>query len=256
MFRSSLFFGVVILFLSCADKSSSSQNLPSASDEAIKNVVTESMETLDSLSSIVDTSQAVSNLIDVTSLNKEIQVELKYTTVDNFMRMQLYTKTNKAYLQKDVAERLAKVQSALSKKKPGYRLLIYDALRPVSVQRKMWNALDSIPPSRRGKFVSNPDKRSLHNMGAAVDLTIIDDNGNPLDMGAGFDDIREIAYPSLEEKYLNLGELKPQQVENRLLLRRLMQAQGFRQLETEWWHFNACSRIDALKKYKVLHEEF
>ena len=89
MFRSSLFFGVVILFLSCADKSSSSQNLPSASDEAIKNVVTESMETLDSLSSIVDTSQALSNLIDVTSLNKEIQVELKYTTADNFMRMQL-----------------------------------------------------------------------------------------------------------------------------------------------------------------------
>ena len=256
MFRSSLFFGVVILFLSCADKSSSSQNLPSASDEAIKNVVTESMETLDSLSSIVDTSQALSNLIDVTSLNKEIQVELKYTTADNFMLMQLYTKINKAYLQKDVAERLAKVQSALSKKKPGYRLLIYDALRPVNVQRKMWNALDSIPPSRRGKFVSNPDKRSLHNMGAAVDITIIDDNGNPLDMGAGFDDIREIAYPSLEGKYLNSGELKPQQVENRLLLRRLMQEQGFRQLETEWWHFNACSRIDALKKYKVLHEEF
>lgn len=256
MFRSSLFFGIVIIFLSCVDKSSSSQNLPSASEEAIKNGVTESMETIDSLSSIVDTSQALSNLIDVTSLNKEIQVALKYTTTDNFMRMQLYTKINKAYLQKDVAERLAKVQSALSKKKPGYRLLIYDALRPVSVQRKMWNALDSIPPAQRGKFVSNPDKRSLHNMGAAVDITIIDDNGNPLDMGAGFDDIREIAYPSLEEKYLNSGELKPQQVENRLLLRRLMQAQGFRQLETEWWHFNACSRIDALKKYKVLHEEF
>ncbi|MFM6935726.1 MAG: M15 family metallopeptidase, partial [Flavobacteriales bacterium] len=132
-------------------------------------------------------------LVDVQDLNPAIVVELKYATTDNFMGMVLYERLKSAYLQKDVAERLSKVQIYLSKLKPGYRLCIYDALRPVSVQQKMWDALDSLPPVERGKFVSNPKNRSLHNLGAAVDLTILDQDGKALDMGANYDDIRQIA---------------------------------------------------------------
>lgn len=192
------------------------------------------------------------NLVDVQSLNKDIFVELKYATSDNFMGIILYERLKKAYLQKDVAERLSKVQVYLSQLKPGFHLLIYDALRPVSVQQKMWDALDSLPPVERGKFVSNPKNRSLHNMGAAVDLTILDQKGIPLDMGAGYDDIREIAYPSLEKQFLAEGKLTTIHIENRDLLRKIMKSQGFRQLQTEWWHFNACSRAEGLLKYKVL----
>jgi D-alanyl-D-alanine dipeptidase len=119
----------------------------------------------------------------------------------------------------------------------------------------MWDALDSLPPVERGKFVSNPKNRSLHNMGAAVDLTIVDQQRNPLDMGAGYDDIRSIAYPSMEKQFLAEGKLTASQVANRDLLRKVMQSQGFRQLQTEWWHFNACSRAEGLAKYKVLLEE-
>jgi zinc D-Ala-D-Ala dipeptidase len=195
------------------------------------------------------------NLVDVQLVNPKIIVELKYATTDNFMGKKLYSRLNRAYLQKDVAERLSRAQEMLDSLKPGYRLLVYDAVRPVSVQQKMWDALDSIPPTERGKFVSNPKNRSLHNMGAAVDLTIVDLNGKPLDMGAGYDDIRKIAYPSLEEQYLKSGELTQEQVNNRILLRKVMEAQRFRTLPTEWWHFNACSRPEALVKYKVLMEE-
>jgi D-alanyl-D-alanine dipeptidase len=195
------------------------------------------------------------NLVDVQSLNKDIFVELKYATKDNFMGVILYDRLKKAYLQKDVAERLSKVQTYLSQLKPSFHLVIYDALRPVSVQQKMWDALDSLPPVERGKFVSNPKNRSLHNMGAAVDLTIMDQNGVPLDMGAGYDDIRQIAYPSMEKQFVAEGKLTAVHIENRDLLRKVMKSQGFRQLQTEWWHFNACSRSEGLLKYKVLFEE-
>ncbi len=194
-------------------------------------------------------------LIDVQQINAAIQIDLKYTTTDNFLRERLYTSLQKAYLQKDVALRLSEVQKELSRQYPGYQLLIYDAVRPVSVQEKMWKALDSLPIKERIKFVSNPKNLSLHNLGAAIDLTILDANGEALDMGAGFDDIRKIAYPSLEDSFLKVGQLTPLQVQNRQILRSAMLRQGFRQLPTEWWHFNACSREEAKRKYKVLYLE-
>jgi D-alanyl-D-alanine dipeptidase len=195
------------------------------------------------------------DLVDLQQVHSEIQIDLKYTTSANFLGEKLYSKIDKAYLQKDVAARLACVQNAVQRTHRGYKLLIYDALRPVAVQQKMWVALDSLPPVERAKFVSNPKNLSLHNMGAAIDLTILDAKGKPLDMGAGFDDIRHIAYPIYEDSFLRMGQLTPQQVQNRKLLRSTMQAQGFRQLPTEWWHYNACSREEAKSKYKVFYTE-
>ena len=202
-----------------------------------------------------DSSLLELNLVDVQSIEPMIMVDLKYFGNDNFMKMRLYDRLDKAYLQKDVAERLAKCQRYLTKIDPGLHLLVYDAVRPVSVQFKMWHALDSIPVSRRGKFVSSPYGKSVHNYGAAVDLTICDANGVPLDMGASFDDIREIAYPSKENYYLQKGELTKQHIVNRQLLRKVMRSQGFRNLSTEWWHFNACSREEASGRYKLVETE-
>ena len=119
----------------------------------------------------------------------------------------------------------------------------------------MWEALDSIPQVERGKYVSNPSHRSLHNLGAAVDITICDDEGIPLDMGARFDEFAEIAYPRMEAHFLKTGALSQEQYQSRLLLRSVMKSQGFRQLPTEWWHYNAYSRDVARTKYKVLMEE-
>lgn len=205
---------------------------------------------------VSDSILLASNLVDIQSIDPTIKVDLKYATSDNFMKMILYTKLRNAYLQDDVAIRIGKVQHYLQDLKPGYSLLIYDAVRPVAVQQRMWDALDTIPIRERGKFVSNPANRSLHNFGAAVDLTIVDASGKALDMGAGYDDIRKIAYPSLEAQFLATGELTTAQVENRKLLRKVMQSEGFRNIPSEWWHFNACSRNQAKVKYTVLMEEF
>ncbi len=245
----SICFGLslVVFLYSCTEKSNQEKQ------EAFVHSEQKVKQTAEFLKDTVTVTRF--NLVDVQSINSSILVELKYATSDNFMGIKLYDRLKKAYLQKDVAERLAKVQDLLTQLKPGFQLLIYDALRPVSVQQKMWDALDSLPPVERGKFVSNPKNRSLHNMGAAVDLTIVDDQHIPLDMGANYDDIRQIAYPSMEQRFFEEGKLSTTQLENRALLRKVMKSQGFRQLPTEWWHFNACSRAEGLLKYKVLMEE-
>ncbi len=252
-----LFLLVSVVLLSCSapqEELESSVNIElQRSDQQIDSIVTD----LDSSPKayVKDSFLRVFNLVDIQLVNSQIKVDLKYAGTDNFMGIQLYERMRKAYLQEDVAVRLGKCQDYLNSIDSTLHLLVYDAVRPVSVQFKMWNALDSIPVSRRGKFVSSPYGKSVHNYGAAVDLTICDANGKALDMGAGFDDIREIAYPSKEAYYLAKGELTSEHIKNRELLRKVMRSQGFRNLQTEWWHFNACSREEASKKYKLLEVE-
>lgn len=194
-------------------------------------------------------------LVDIQSVNSNIRVDLKYSTEDNFMHVQLYDTIRHAYLNADVAERLSLCQNLLDSLYPGFQLLVFDAVRPLSVQRKMWFSLDSIPYSRRGKFVSNPKYGSVHNYGAAVDLTIVDSNGLELDMGAGYDDFRPIAFPSREKEFLASGDLTITQFENRKLLRKVMRFQHFYNIPSEWWHFNAFSRVTTSNKLKCLMNE-
>ena len=69
----------------------------------------------------------------------------------------------------------------------------------------------------RGKYVSNPGhSRSLHNLGAAVDITICTNDGVPLDMGAGFDEFAEIAYPEWNIIFLKLERCQTEQYDNRI----------------------------------------
>ncbi len=195
------------------------------------------------------------DLVSINQTNPEIFVSLAYARSDNFMHEVLYLKWKEAYLQKPVALMLNKAQERLTFMKPGLHLLVYDAARPLSVQQHMWDALDSIPVKERVKFVSSPRGKSLHNLGCAVDLTICDAKGIPLDMGAGFDDMRLIAYPMHEAKYLAEGALTKDQLANRTLLRSVMRYAGFSGIPTEWWHFNAYSKKEALERFQVIETE-
>jgi D-alanyl-D-alanine dipeptidase len=194
-------------------------------------------------------------LVPVDFFNKDIYWELKYATADNFMGKVLYDTMQVLYVQQNVARKLAKCQELLEEKRPGLHLLVYDGLRPLSVQWEMWNALDTIPVADRIKFVSNPQNGSVHNYGAALDITISDGKKRALDMGANYDDLRKIAYPSLEAQFLASGELTQGQVENRRMLRAILATQGFRNIPTEWWHFNEYSRTVVKQKYQLITEE-
>ena len=242
--RLSFTFVALLLLASCTDSKVTNVATPSATEVPMEIPVVAYLGP-----------EEFEGLVDVRGYNNAIYVDLKYASEDNFMGLQLYERMKRAYLQPDVAQRLAYCQVYLSALDTSMHLLVYDAARPVDVQQLMWNALDTVPASQRGKYVSNPANLSLHNLGCAVDITICNSEGIALDMGAGFDDFRDIAFPSKETQYLKSGALTNEQHENRLLLRKVMSSQKFRQLPTEWWHYNAYSREVARKKFSALEVE-
>ncbi|HTL82486.1 MAG TPA: M15 family metallopeptidase [Bacteroidia bacterium] len=195
-----------------------------------------------------------SGLVDVQRIDSTIRVELRYSGTNNFLGMDVYGDLDRCYLQPDVAGKLAMAQKKLREKHPGYSLLIYDGVRPLHIQQIMWDTID-VPVTERTKYLSNPDpaKGSLHNYGAAVDLTICDADGKPLDMGTDFDFFGELAYPTKEKELLDAGKLNTQQIANRKLLRSVMYAAGFFGIQTEWWHFNSVTRDSASKIYRIVN---
>jgi D-alanyl-D-alanine dipeptidase len=72
--------------------------------------------------------------------------------------------------------------------------------------------------------------RSLHNLGVAVDLTLIDlKTGKELDMGTPFDTFSSAAHT------VNATGIA---AANRTLLKDAMSAAGFSPYSEEWWHFS------------------
>lgn len=190
-------------------------------------------------------------LVNIEELDSTIQVDLRYSTANNFTGKDMYGELNRCYLQKDVADKLVNAQIELKTQYPYYSLLVFDGARPVSIQQLMWDSVD-LSPIERQKYLSNPANRSLHNYGAAVDVTIIDERGNELDMGTPYDFFGELAHPRKETVYFESGELTETQLANRELLRSVMSSAGFSRIETEWWHFNSTSRVRAAEIYPVI----
>lgn len=188
-------------------------------------------------------------LVNIHFLDSNIKVDLKYSSTDNFLGEDLYGELCGCYLQKEVVFALSLAQINLKKVKPEFSLLVFDCARPLSVQQLMW---EKIPKEKweKKKYLTNPKFGSLHNFGAALDASIIDENGNELDMGTKFDDFSELAYPIEEERFFQEGKLTNQQIENRKLLRQIMSKAGFFNIQTEWWHFNYCTREVAEERFK------
>jgi zinc D-Ala-D-Ala dipeptidase len=193
-------------------------------------------------------------LVDIQKVDQSILVVLKYSTTDNFIGRDVYGELTRAYLQPEMAKRLAKANALLKQQKPGYKLLVYDAARPNSAQYDLWNALDQlkIPARSKTQYVADPKIGSNHNFGCAIDLTVADEKGIPLDMGTKFDYFGPLAYPRSEQEMLKKGKLTARQVENRQLLRKVMTQAGFKVNTTEWWHFDGMSKAQARAKYGMI----
>lgn len=188
-------------------------------------------------------------LVDINSLDKTIKVDLKYATRDNFTKKILYDTLSNAYLHPLAAKKLVKAQQLLKIKHPNYSLLIYDAVRPLRVQTRMYEVVQNTPYAA---YVANPIRTGLHNYGMAVDLTICDEKGRALDMGTSFDFFGSAAGINNESDLIRRGILTTKQVTNRKLLRSVMTDAGFLTIRGEWWHFNAISLSEAKSKYQVV----
>lgn len=188
--------------------------------------------------------------IDIARADSTIAIDLMYTRVDNFTGVVLYTELREAYLHPLAMESLLKAQRLLRELHPDYRLIVYDATRPLSVQQHMWNVVKGTP---KQIYVSNPTNGGgLHNYGLAVDVSILDADGRPLPMGTEVDHMGSEAHIDQEEALMARGALTAEQRENRRLLRRVMREAGFHTLASEWWHFNRVSRREAHAKYQVV----
>lgn len=216
-------------------------------------VVEEPAPVLEPEPEITELEQAIlaAGLIEVQELESAIYCNLKYSTEDNFLGQDVYGDFDRCYLQPEVAAGLAVAQAHLEKKRPGLHLSIYDAVRPRRVQQQMWDLVD-YPIEEKVRYVSNPKNGSLHNFGAAVDVTIVEADGTELDMGTPFDYFGELAYPRKEAAMLEAGLLSETVIANRRLLREVLYKGGFTVLPTEWWHFNFCSRKEAFERYTII----
>lgn len=190
-------------------------------------------------------------LVDVLTICPTIQVSLKYASTDNFMGINMYGKLDKAYVVPEIAEMLKKAQFLLQSIHPGFSLLIYDAARPLSIQQKMFNYVKGTPQE---KYIANPgiNGGGYHNYGIAVDLTIIDKNSQPLDMGSEFDCFNEISNVGNEYLLVQKNLISLEAVHNRTLLKTTMERVGFEQNPDEWWHFQKYSKEELQKRYKLL----
>src|SRR5258708_35318596 len=165
------------------------------------------------------------DLVELTSLDPTIKLDIRYATTNNFMRTVFYPEA-RAFMQRPAAEALVRAHQKL--RAMGYGLLIHDAYRPWYVTKMFW---DGTPPDKR-IFVADPSQGSRHNRGCAVDLTLYDlKTGQPAEMVGLYDEMSERSYPD----YPGGTSLAHW---HRALLRRAMEAEGFTVYEFEWWHFD------------------
>ncbi|HMN67260.1 MAG TPA: M15 family metallopeptidase [Bdellovibrionales bacterium] len=181
--------------------------------------------------------------------SRDFHIDLRYGTDNNFVGVNMYGPFQKAFLHRVAAEKMFRALELLKKRHPDHRFIIFDALRPRSIQRILWKHVEG---TEGEKYIARPEPGSLHNFGFAVDLSVLDSQGREIDMGAGFDDFRPIAQPQLEARFLASGELNARHIANRDILRGVMHGAGFKQLAHEWWHFDALPEAEVKDRYVVV----
>lgn len=164
----------------------------------------------------------MNGLVEVRSIDPAILVDLIYATDKNFTGQVLY-KVEVCLLRRGTAEKLAAANAEFGQ--DGYRLKVWDAYRPRSVQRIMWQYKPD------GVYVADPDVGSNHNKGAAIDVTLVDKNGYELEMPTDFDDFSEQA----SRNYAGMSETARNNMD---YLTAVMVKHGFKPIQSEWWHFN------------------
>jgi D-alanyl-D-alanine dipeptidase len=180
---------------------------------------------------------AGSDLVDVATIRPPLLEEIRYATRHNFTGEALYP-FPAAFVHRDVAAALARVQAGLAKE--GLGLKIYDGYRPLSVQQKMWDLIHD------ERYVSNPAvNKGRHTRGTAVDVTLIDRMGNELAMPSPFDDFTEAAHRDSKT-------MTREQQANMKKLEDIMTRHGFEPYPFEWWHYD----FHGWQKYPVLDVSF
>lgn len=174
-------------------------------------------------------------LVDLSVIFPSLHIDLKYATADNITGAPIYREA-RCLLHTEAVTALAKSISIAQL--AGLSLVVYDAYRPQQAQAILWNACPD------PQYVVNVAIGSNHSRGTAIDVTLMDDRGHLLDMGAGFDEMHDRSHawhPSVP----------PVAQRNRLLLNAIMFGGGFVGINSEWWHFE----LPDAARYPLLDDQ-
>lgn len=162
-------------------------------------------------------------LVEANTLVKDLVVDLRYATPDNFLNKQVYPDGSRCLLLEESAKRLQKAADQLREK--GFRLKVWDCYRPHAVQFEMWKIFP------KPGYVAEPKAGSNHNRGGAVDLTMVTLDGKDVEMPTPFDTFSKAAHHGYD------GGTEESR-KNRETLKAAMEAAGFVKNSMEWWHWD------------------
>ncbi|MEY3501872.1 MAG: hypothetical protein RL308_3545, partial [Bacteroidota bacterium] len=175
------------------------------------------------------------SFVNLKDYSQDFVYDMKYATTDNFLKAKVYD-CAACYLRFKTVKAMMKANEKFMEK--GYKIKIFDCYRPLDIQKKMW-AIVSNP-----EYVANPSKGSIHNRGGAIDISLVDKNGNELDMGTKFD------FFGIEASH-NYDKLPKNVLSNRKLLKKILLRYNFKSFDSEWWHYNLKNaKLDPLSNFK------
>lgn len=161
------------------------------------------------------------DLIELDATSEGLDIALVYAGTNNLLGRAVYTHPH-CYLHRTAADKLFRARDLAARL--GLRLRLWDALRPAEAQAIFWAAFP------QEGFFTPPQIGSPHSRGVAVDLTLLDSDGQMLEMGTGFDDPSPVAWHGAEG-------ISAKALTNRSTLLGLMSAAGWDFYQREWWHY-------------------
>lgn len=172
--------------------------------------------------------KSIEGLVLLEDLDPSFIIDLRYATKDNFFKTAVYSVPVCA-IKFETGKKLIKAHEKVKEK--GYRIKVWDAYRPMNVQETLYEMFPNSP------FVAKPPEKPItsgfrprHNNGMAVDITLVDENGQELEMPSEFDDFTEKACPTRDD-------MTKEAKKNIDYLMEIMLDLGFRIHSQEWWHF-------------------
>tara|TARA_Y100001936_G_C15975799_1_gene613661 strand:+ start:310 stop:918 length:609 start_codon:yes stop_codon:yes gene_type:complete len=173
-------------------------------------------------------------LVEISRPRFDVDIYIAYATSDNFTGKPVYARPG-CYLNPDAAaclETAVELAAVL-----GLRFRIFDAFRPSEAQWVLWGHTPD------PEFLADPRRGSPHSRGAAVDLTMINENGEALDMGTGFDAFTPLSHHGNTQ-------ISAEAQRNRHLLMGIMTTAGWDFYRNEWWHY----QLFESQRYDVLND--
>jgi len=167
-------------------------------------------------------------------------------------------------LRESIFASLCTAQQNLQKIRPNWKIMLFDAYRPNAVQAFMVAreleavakeeglSVATLRESERERLMgkvlrvwgipsTDPATPPPHSTGAVFDCTLVDETGREVDMGSPLDENSERSCP---DHFATAMDRAGQQAHlNRLLLRDILEAEGFRRHFSEWWHFSRGDQI-------------